>query len=119
SCKACASDCPAGVDMATYKSETLYRRYRGRLRPLDHYLLGQLPRWLTLAQRVPRLINALSARPSLRRLAMRAAGIAPRRPAPTLAPTPFRRLWRDLGGNTRTAPLTTRTGGPPVRERPE
>ena len=26
-CKACGSDCPAGVDMATYKSEVLYRKH--------------------------------------------------------------------------------------------
>ncbi|MEV6063343.1 FAD-binding and (Fe-S)-binding domain-containing protein [Nocardia asteroides] len=106
SCKACGSDCPAGVDMATYKSEALYRRYRGRLRPLDHYVLGQLPRWLTVAQRFPRLANALAARPFLRRTGMRAVGIDPRRAAPPLAPTPFRRIWAELGGNQRTEPLT-------------
>ncbi|UGT52553.1 FAD-binding and (Fe-S)-binding domain-containing protein [Nocardia asteroides] len=110
SCKACASDCPAGVDMATYKSEALYRRYHGRLRPLDHYVLGQLPRWLTVAQRFPRLSNALAARPTLRKPAMRAAGIDPRREAPVLAPTPFRRLWQDLGGNDRTEPTATALG---------
>ncbi|MFC6011561.1 FAD-binding and (Fe-S)-binding domain-containing protein [Nocardia lasii] len=92
SCKACASDCPAGVDMATYKSEALYRRYRGRIRPLDHYVLGQLPRWLALARHVPRLANALSSRPRLRRTAMRLAGIDPRRRAPRLATTSFRAL---------------------------
>ena len=36
SCKACSTDCPAGVDMAAMKSETLYRKYRGRLRPMSH-----------------------------------------------------------------------------------
>ncbi|MFF2085643.1 FAD-binding and (Fe-S)-binding domain-containing protein [Nocardia sp. NPDC058176] len=105
SCKACASDCPAGVDMATYKSETLYRRYRGRLRPLDHYALGQLPRWLAVAQRFPRLANALAARPHLRRTGMRLAGIDPRRTTPELATKAFRRIWRDLGDNDRTEPL--------------
>ncbi|MBW0272094.1 oxidoreductase [Nocardia sp. MH4] len=104
SCKACGSDCPAGVDMATYKSETLYRRYRGRPRPLDHYVLGRLPRWLTVAQRFPRLANTLAARPLLRRTAMRAVGIDPRRRAPVLAPTPFRRIWQEIGGNSRTEP---------------
>ena len=29
-CKACSSDCPAGVDMAKYRSEAFFRRYRGR-----------------------------------------------------------------------------------------
>ena len=28
SCKGCSTDCPAGVDMATYKAEALYQRYR-------------------------------------------------------------------------------------------
>ncbi|MFE7722508.1 FAD-binding and (Fe-S)-binding domain-containing protein [Nocardia rhizosphaerihabitans] len=102
SCKACASDCPAGVDMATYKSEVLHRRYHRRPRPLDHYVLGQLPRWLTAAQRFPRLANALAARPALRRTAMRAAGIDPRREAPVLATTSFRRIWQDIGGDNRT-----------------
>ncbi|MGC4988575.1 FAD-binding and (Fe-S)-binding domain-containing protein [Nocardia salmonicida] len=95
SCKACASDCPAGVDMATYKSEALYRRYRGRLRPLDHYVLGRLPRWLAIAQHFPRLANAVVARPRLRRAGMRLAGIDPRREAPQLAPRSLRRRWSD------------------------
>ncbi len=93
SCRACASDCPAGVDMATYKSETLHRRYRHRPRPRDHYALGQLPRWLAAATRFPRLANRLAAPAPLRRLALRAAGIDPRRDIPLLAPASFRSQW--------------------------
>ncbi|MFG3616419.1 FAD-binding and (Fe-S)-binding domain-containing protein [Nocardia sp. NPDC047654] len=96
SCRACRSDCPAGVDMATYKSETLYRRYRHRPRPIDHYSLGQLPRWLSVASRMPRVVNALAGRVTLRRAGLRAAGIDPRRDVPRLAPRGFRRIWRDL-----------------------
>ena len=58
SCKGCSSDCPAGVDMAAYKAEVLYQRYRRRLRPAAHYSLGWLPRWARLAARVPGLANA-------------------------------------------------------------
>ncbi|WP_063125807.1 FAD-binding and (Fe-S)-binding domain-containing protein [Nocardia fusca] len=97
SCRACGTDCPAGVDMATYKSETLYRRYRGRLRPRDHYTLGRLPRWLGGATRVPWLVNALVGAGPLRRLGMRAAGMDPRREVPELAPRSFRRIWRREG----------------------
>ncbi|WP_433563840.1 FAD-binding and (Fe-S)-binding domain-containing protein [Nocardia sp. CA-151230] len=94
SCKACHADCPAGVDMATYKSETLYRRYRHRPRPIDHYTLGLLPRWLGPATRFPRLVNALGAAGPLRRLGLRLSGMDPRREVPTVAHRSFRRSWR-------------------------
>ena len=57
SCKACSSDCPAGVDMAMYKSEVLYRTFRVGLRPRSHYALGWLPRWLGLPTPLPALVN--------------------------------------------------------------
>ncbi|NEW38441.1 FAD-binding oxidoreductase [Nocardia cyriacigeorgica] len=95
SCRACRSDCPAGVDIATYKSETLYRRYRHRPRPMDHYTLGRLPCWLALAGRAPRLTNAAAAVGPLRRFGLRAGGMDPRREVPSLAPRSFRRIWRD------------------------
>ncbi|GAA4481932.1 FAD-binding and (Fe-S)-binding domain-containing protein [Rhodococcus olei] len=94
SCKACSSDCPAGVDMATYKSEVLYRRYRRRLRPPSHYTLGQLSRWTAPASAVPDLVNFLSGRPALRRTGLRLAGLDPRRAVPALAAQSFRRWWR-------------------------
>lgn len=53
SCKGCRSDCPVGVDMATYKAEFLHHHYRGRLRPAAHYAMGRLPRWLRLAAPSP------------------------------------------------------------------
>ncbi|MBL1073172.1 FAD-binding oxidoreductase [Nocardia sp. 2] len=94
SCRACHSDCPAGVDMATYKSETLHRRYRNRLRPRDHYALGRLPQWLSVASKAPRLANALAAIDPLRRIGLRVAGMDPRRPVPVLAARSFRDAWR-------------------------
>ncbi|KAK1185691.1 FAD-binding and (Fe-S)-binding domain-containing protein [Streptomyces sp. NBS 14/10] len=59
SCKACSSDCPVGVDMATYKSEFLHHHYRWRPRPRSHYSLGWLPLWAALAGRMPKLVNAV------------------------------------------------------------
>ncbi|MBF6082706.1 FAD-binding oxidoreductase [Nocardia cyriacigeorgica] len=95
SCKACRSDCPAGVDIATYKSETLYRRYRRRPRPIDHYTLGRLPTWLAVAGRMPRLLNAGARMAPLRRAGLRVGGMDPRREVPALARRGFRRIWRD------------------------
>ncbi|WP_030688387.1 FAD-binding and (Fe-S)-binding domain-containing protein [Streptomyces sp. NRRL B-1347] len=96
SCKGCASDCPVGVDMATYKAEFLHHHYAGRVRPAAHYALGWLPRWLraVAATRTARLVNALAALPPLAALARRIGGIEPRRALPRLAPRTFRRWWR-------------------------
>nr|WP_040161390.1 FAD-binding and (Fe-S)-binding domain-containing protein [Nigerium massiliense] len=83
SCKGCARDCPAGVDMAAYKSRVLHESYKGRLRPMNHYALGLLPLWGRLVQRVPavlpRLANAVLQAPGLQGLVKRIAGIDPKR----------------------------------------
>ena len=86
-CKACSADCPAGVDMARYRSEALFRTYRGRLRPLSHYTLGWLPRLTRVTTRVPGLAavaNAIMSVAPLRSLAFRIIGLDPRRGMPAL-----------------------------------
>ena len=86
-CKACSADCPAGVDMARYRSEALFRTYRGRLRPLSHYTLGWLPRLTRVTARVPGLAtvaNAIMSIAPLRSLAFRLIGLDPRRGMPAL-----------------------------------
>lgn len=86
-CKACSADCPAGVDMARYRSEALFRTYRGRLRPLSHYTLGWLPRLTRITARVPglaALANAIMSFTPLRSLAFRLIGLDPRRGMPAL-----------------------------------
>ena len=90
SCKGCSSDCPAGVDMATYKAEVLYQRYRRRLRPPAHYALGWLPRWAALASRAPGLANAALGHEALAGPAKRLAGVDARRPLPRFAARTFR-----------------------------
>ncbi|REE96453.1 FAD-binding and (Fe-S)-binding domain-containing protein [Thermomonospora umbrina] len=94
SCKGCSSDCPTGVDMATYKAETLYQAYRHRLRPMSHYVLGGLPRWARTASRAPSTVNRLMSGP-LASLGKRVAGVDSRRGLPAFAPRTFRRWFRD------------------------
>jgi FAD/FMN-containing dehydrogenase/Fe-S oxidoreductase len=91
-CKGCSSDCPTGVDMATYKAEALHQAYRGRLRPITHYSLGWLPRWARAASRAPRLANALLDGPA-GSVGKRLAGIDRRRTPPRFATTTFRRWF--------------------------
>ena len=84
SCKACSTDCPTGVDMATYKAEFLYHHYRGRLRPRSHYALGALPLAASVATAAARPVNALLRSP-VGRLIARAGGIAGQRALPAFA----------------------------------
>ncbi|WP_307831228.1 FAD-binding and (Fe-S)-binding domain-containing protein [Nucisporomicrobium flavum] len=90
SCKGCLSDCPTGIDMASYKSEVLHQSYSRRLRPRSHYSLGWLPRWSRLASRMPRLANRMISLPGLRRIALFLAGVDARRSIPAFADRTFR-----------------------------
>ena len=94
SCKACSSECPTGVDMATFKAEALFQRYRHRSRPATHYSLGWLPRWARLASALPQTANRLMAGP-LAPLGKRAAGVDARRDLPMFAPQTFRRWFAE------------------------
>ncbi|MFD5911130.1 FAD-binding and (Fe-S)-binding domain-containing protein [Streptomyces massasporeus] len=84
SCKACSSDCPVGVDMATYKAEFLHQHYRGRLRPRSHYSLGWLPKTSALAGYAARPVNALLRGP-LGKLLARLGGVTTERGIPAFA----------------------------------
>src|SRR6185312_6011551 len=89
--------CPVGVDMAAYKTEFLAQRYRRRVRPVAHYSMGALPRWLHLVGRLPaRVVDALNAaaRGPLGAVAKRLGGIAPERAIPPIARRPFTRARR-------------------------
>ncbi|MBV9847978.1 MAG: 4Fe-4S dicluster domain-containing protein, partial [Kutzneria sp.] len=94
SCKGCRSDCPTGVDMATYKAEFLANHYAGRPRPATHYSLGWLPLWSRLASAAPGLVNAAGRTSAVSTVIKLLAGIAPQRRLPQYARTPFTRLRR-------------------------
>jgi FAD/FMN-containing dehydrogenase/Fe-S oxidoreductase len=93
SCRGCASDCPTGIDMATYKSEVLHQKYRRRPRPASHYSLGWLPRLARAAARAPRLANAALRAPGAARLAKAAGGVDPHRDLPVFASRTFRQWF--------------------------
>ncbi|MGP3687725.1 FAD-binding and (Fe-S)-binding domain-containing protein [Streptomyces sp. IBSNAI002] len=88
-CKGCLSDCPVGVDMASYKAEFLHHHWAGRVRPLAHYTLGGLPAWLRL---IARLRAARPANALARRIPV--PGLARERALPEIAREPFTRGHR-------------------------
>ncbi|WP_372734908.1 FAD-binding and (Fe-S)-binding domain-containing protein [Nocardioides sp.] len=101
-CKGCASDCPTGVDMATYKSAALHQKHTvdGVRRPRSHYLLGRLPAWADRAAPVAGLANRMLKLGPVARLAKASAGIDQRRSIPAFAKKTLRGLddarWRSL-----------------------
>jgi len=109
SCKGCKSDCPVGVDIATYKAEFLSHHYRGRLRPLNHYAFGHIDRWAAAASRAASFFNFLTRTPGPREITKLAAGISPKRNIPALAGESFRRWFerrrRNRPAKRQAAPL--------------
>jgi FAD/FMN-containing dehydrogenase/Fe-S oxidoreductase len=89
SCKGCKSDCPVGVDMATYKAEFLSHHYARRLRPMAAYSMGLIGKTARVGARLPRLANVLVRGP-LAPLLKRLAGVAAKRTAPAFARQGFR-----------------------------
>ncbi|MGP4007757.1 FAD-binding and (Fe-S)-binding domain-containing protein [Streptomyces sp. 4N124] len=81
-CKGCKSDCPADVDMATYKAEFLAHHYARRpwRRPRSDLTMGWLP---VVAQAVGRarlgpVVNAFTHLPPLSKAAVALAGVEER-----------------------------------------
>src|SRR4030088_1841135 len=79
SCKACKSECPANVDIATYKAEFLSHYYENKRRPLKAYAFGMGERWARLGALIPGLANAFSQPPGIRHLLQQILGLAPQR----------------------------------------
>ncbi len=75
-CKACKSECPINVDMATYKAEFLAHYYEGRTRPRAAYAMGLIYRWAGLARLAPWLVNFLGRAPLTSQLMKWAGGIS-------------------------------------------
>ncbi|MEQ7009094.1 FAD-binding and (Fe-S)-binding domain-containing protein [Actinopolymorpha sp. B17G11] len=94
SCKGCKTDCPVGVDMASYKAEFLSQHYARRLRPLSHYSMGFLPLWLRMAAPLARVANAAARVRALAAVAKKVGGITPEREIPPLADKTFVRTFR-------------------------
>ena len=100
SCKACATECPVNVDMATYKAEFLHHHYGEGLRsflgrnrrPMAQFTMGWLPWFMRIAEKVPlafRLLNLLMSLRPVEELTKRLGGIEPKRRMISFAPRPL------------------------------
>jgi FAD/FMN-containing dehydrogenase/Fe-S oxidoreductase len=98
SCKACKTECPVNVDVATYKAEFLAHYYQQHRRPLRDYAFGFMDRWAAMASVVPgvttQLANLPLRIPGVSHAIKAALGIAPQRSLPAFAARSFQSQHR-------------------------
>lgn len=92
-CKGCKRDCPARVDMATYKAEFLSHYYQHHRRPIQAYAFGWIHRWARLGSIAPRVANFMSHAPGVGTLMKKLGGVALQRRVPKLAGRTFRQSF--------------------------
>ena len=93
SCKACKSECPVNVDLATYKAEFLAHYYQNHRHHLRDYAFGFMDKWASLASAIPgltpRLANIPLQLPGVSHALKAVLGVAPQRRLPQFAPHSF------------------------------
>jgi FAD/FMN-containing dehydrogenase/Fe-S oxidoreductase len=107
-CKGCKTECPVGVDVATYKAEFLSHYYEGRTRPRSAYAFGNIDVWARLASHAPGLTNLTTQLPFLRDISKLVAGIPKERGIPAFAPETFKSWFhrrRDLERDAEAPPV--------------
>ncbi len=93
-CKACKSECPIQVDMATHKAEFLAHYYEGHSRPRAAYAMGLIYRWAGLARLAPWLVNFFGRAPLTSQLMKFFGGISQKRSMPAFAAQSFTDWFR-------------------------
>jgi Fe-S oxidoreductase len=94
-CKACKTECPSRVDVASMKTEVLYQAGREHGFSLRQRAAGHIRRQLALAALVPSLYNAVAGT-RLARHAAALAGIDPRRSLPRVVNKTFSKRFPEL-----------------------
>jgi FAD/FMN-containing dehydrogenase/Fe-S oxidoreductase len=94
SCKACKSECPTNVDLATYRAEFLAHYFEGRRRPVEAYAFGLIDKWAALGASMPGLANFAMKAPGVSGLVKRVLHLAPQREMPRLAAQSFAKWAR-------------------------
>lgn len=97
SCKACKSECPTGVDIASYKAEFMQQHYVDKQRPFHHQLINRIGQWLPYLAKAPRTANLLQ-RGITGTVLKRLAGIDNDKALPTIALQSFTQ-WASKASN--------------------
>jgi len=89
SCKACASECPSNVDIATLKSEFLHQYSIENGVPFRNKLFANTARYNKIASKIPKLSNYLLNTTLFKKI----VGIATERKIPHVAHTTLRKWY--------------------------
>ena len=92
SCKACASECPSNVDIATMKAEFLYQYQETNGYSFRSKLFANNVKYNKLGSIAPALTNAILNTP----FAKAAMGVAQKRSVPKLAPKTLKKWYKKL-----------------------
>jgi len=98
SCKACKSECPTNVDIATYRAEFLSHYYQSKSRPLHAHFFGRIDRWAQLASLTPRTANFVSHAPGFDGMLRSLLGLPGERKLPKFANRTFQKWARSRRG---------------------
>lgn len=90
SCKACASECPSNVDIATLKAEFLYQYYKENSIPFRTKLFANNAKWNKVGSLTPILTNRILNT----KITKKIMGIAPERSIPKLAKTTVNKWYQ-------------------------
>lgn len=99
-CKACKSECPMSVDMATLKSEMLFHRYAQKGTPASARFFGHARRLNRFGSALFGIANALNSATVTRAVMQRALHIDTRRPLPRFARQSLSAWFRDRQPST-------------------
>nr|MBA2345908.1 4Fe-4S dicluster domain-containing protein [Rubrobacter sp.] len=94
-CKACKTECPSQVDVASMKTEVLYQRGRKHGFSVRQKAAGHVRRGLAVAAKMPALYNAVAGTHAARRMAGH-FGIDPRRELPKVTRRTFTKRFPHL-----------------------
>ncbi|SDL23054.1 FAD-binding and (Fe-S)-binding domain-containing protein [Kriegella aquimaris] len=89
SCKACASECPSNVDIATLKAEFLYQYQETNGYPLRNKLFAYNTKLNRLGSKMAGITNAVYDSSLLGGLLKKSAGVAPERSLPKVSSFDF------------------------------
>ncbi|MGB0974187.1 MAG: FAD-binding and (Fe-S)-binding domain-containing protein [Flavobacteriaceae bacterium] len=92
SCKACASECPSNVDVATLKAEFLYQYQKENGFSLRSKLFAYNTKFNQIASSVPALSNFVFSNTITSKVIKKLSGIAPERSLPLVSKSAYKYL---------------------------